>query len=105
MFLIFSVKSTLIICGISITKLQILIMPRFVVKEYKIQRASIQIIVFYLYNNIKPKIKTCIKIQCDLYSVITLINIGKSSDIIIYYISYYQEEVISNNFRRKSKSE
>lgn len=56
-FPIFLAKSIIPVDDISITKLQILIKPSFVVLGYKVQRASFQKVVPNLYHNSKVRDK------------------------------------------------
>lgn len=66
-FPIFLVKFTLIIHGISITRLQIPIMLGFAVIEYKDQAVIFLIAVFNLYKNTKLGNKSSYKKFCSIY--------------------------------------
>lgn len=53
MFLVFLVKSTLTIYGISITKLKILITSSFAITNYKMQKVTFWLAILDLYKNSK----------------------------------------------------
>lgn len=61
MFLVFLAKSTLKICGISVIRLQIPITPYFTITDYKVQRATFQLVVFDLHKNSKLEDKSLYK--------------------------------------------
>lgn len=46
---------------ISVTKLQILIMPDFMIIKNKVQRITFQIAIFNIYKILSWEIKVCIK--------------------------------------------
>lgn len=56
-FLVFPVKSILTMHGISITRLQISIMPGFAIMDYKVQRAIFRLAVLDLHRNSKSEDK------------------------------------------------
>lgn len=66
-FPIFLAKSTLTICGISITRLQIPMTPGFAVTEYKVQGATFQSAILDLHRNSKSGDKGSHKRFCSTY--------------------------------------